>query len=125
MHKINLTGTLCISSELMSRLQKRGLLSSLGECTDDFVIYIQECIARDDMRYPMQSENHVSIEPVSIRNSESSNSQATAAIVDGNVQQESVSVKKEVTNGISSLIEGLDIADLKHSMSTLYRGGTK
>ncbi len=124
MHKINLTGILHISSELMSRLQKRGLLSSSGNCTEDFVLYIQECLARDDMRYPWQPEPYLRVAEIESQKSEPLLRSEVIA-EDNAVPQESVSVKKGSSNSISSLIDESDLADLKHNMATLYRGGAK
>lgn len=130
MHKINLTGVLSISSELMSRLQKRGLLSSSGGCTDNFVLYIQECLARDDMRFPIQ------IEPcapaVVSQQNEKPLAEPEVVPKPSSVQNETISLekntvppKKDGSNGISSLLGESDLADLQSSMSTLYRGGVK
>lgn len=52
MPKLDLQGQLLISSELFSRLRARGLITADLKCTDDFIAYIQECIARDDARIP-------------------------------------------------------------------------
>ena len=50
MPKVKLIGTLSMSTELFSRLQARGLLNSSEECSEDFIFYLQECLARDDSR---------------------------------------------------------------------------
>ncbi len=50
MARIKIDGTLIMSAELFSRLCSRQLLSATGECTEEFLAYLQECIARDDAR---------------------------------------------------------------------------
>lgn len=50
MAKILVNHEFTVSRDLFSRLTLRGLLSDKGEVTDDFLLYLQECIARDDAR---------------------------------------------------------------------------
>lgn len=50
MAKIKLNTVLTISSEMFQHLVCRNLLAADGSVTDDFICYLQECIARDDSR---------------------------------------------------------------------------
>lgn len=53
MPKINLSEPLMISSDLFSRLVSRGLLDTQGRVADDFCLYLQECLARDNQNMPV------------------------------------------------------------------------
>lgn len=72
MPRIELKGQLLLSSELYSRLRARGLITADLQCTDDLLLYIQECLARDDGRIPYvtgfdgRNTNTVSSKPVII-----------------------------------------------------------
>lgn len=50
MAKIRLNAELNISSEMFQHLISRNMLTATGKITEDFVFYIQECLARDDNR---------------------------------------------------------------------------
>lgn len=50
MAQIKLNAVLNVSSEMFQHLMCRNLLAADGSVTDDFICYIQECIARDDSR---------------------------------------------------------------------------
>lgn len=52
MPRIKINDTIGVSHELFSRLRARGFIGASGECTEDFVWYIAECLARDDVRVP-------------------------------------------------------------------------
>lgn len=112
MHKIKLTGIISVSSDLFNRLVARGLLDSSHNCTADFLQYIQECIARDDIRCNISTQSSeqqlVEDETVNIEN------QVTPASEDKQQSIESV---------YSSLVDGTDLAELRKSMNTLYQGG--
>ena len=52
MPRIKIENSIGVSHELFSRLKARGLIDTSGNCTEDFLWYIAECLARDDMRVP-------------------------------------------------------------------------
>lgn len=52
MPRIKIDNSIGVSQELFSRLKARGLIDASGNCTEDFLWYIAECLARDDMRVP-------------------------------------------------------------------------
>ena len=47
MPKVQLAGSIAMSKDLYSRLIARGLLDEHGNASEDFFLYVKECLARD------------------------------------------------------------------------------
>lgn len=128
MRKLEIHGTLCITDDLASRLQSRGLLSSSGKVTEEFILFIQECIARDDNRCSILADKNCS-----------NNSLPSAEVVNEPVnnggdseqdfEQENAESETQISkpnalkNSLNSLVDESDLAALRQGLSTLYQGG--
>lgn len=135
MHKIELHGTLCISADLESRLRSRGLLSASRECTEDFIYYIQECIARDDSRCSILAEKSFSetsltsaVHKTVVAEDVEESGDESLFQDESEEKEEEVSVPAEsksssLQNSLSSLVDESDLAALRQGLSTLYQGG--
>ena len=136
MYKVNLNGTLHLTDDLASRLQSRGLLSTSGECTDDLILYLQECLARDDTRCMITAEKHImNSSTVSAHNStdiqtceteyDEPNFEPSESSVDEKAPTDEKSSEKitQLSNSLNNLIDASDISALRKGMSTLYQGG--
>lgn len=130
MYKVKLNGTLHLSNDLASRLQARGLLSRSGESTEDFILYLQECLARDDARYIINLEKSIS-HPLADSEVQSNNTEPTeisefpledTKVVDSTDSKPSEKIK-QLSSSLNSLIEASDLSALKEGMRTLYQGG--
>lgn len=60
MPNINISGNLAVSRDVFSRLQSRGLLDTAGSPTEDFILFIQEALARD----LVANNNFISYQPM-------------------------------------------------------------
>lgn len=102
MPRIKINDAIGVSHELFSRLRARGFIDASGECTEDFVWYIAECLARDDMRVPYTAAP--TAEPVE---------RPTA------VTKPVVSGDEEAVNSVSS-VKTINKDQIKSRMQTLY-----
>lgn len=113
MHKIKLTGTISLSSDLFNRLVSRGLLDTSHACTADFLQFIQECIARDDMRCNIGA---LSVEQQTFIPTESNDEHESIVENEANNQ-------KSIESVFSAVVGDTNLAELQKSMNTLYQGG--
>lgn len=135
MLKIELNGTLCITDDLASRLRSRGLLSISGECTEDFVVFLQECVARDDGRCSIladKTSSNISLpsaatEKANVDKDVTEHENEALFEDDSEDAQESESTVEHkpsaLQNSLNSLVDESDLAALRQGLSTLYQGG--
>lgn len=120
MHKIRLNGTLTVSSDLFNRLRERGILTTSAECTPDFITYLQECIARDDVRCSISTaeynESAVS-KPIPKRE------ELEQDTSEDDDEDENTTKHESLSSILNPLIDEVDLSSLRKGMNTLYQGG--
>ena len=112
MPKIDLHGQLIISSELFSRLKDRGLITADLQCTDNFLAYIQECLARDDVKVPYSA--------IMPGNSFEKALSAGCASDDTNIEAQQ---EQLVNNDTNSCENPISASQVKSRLSVLYNRG--
>lgn len=114
MPRIKLNCELAISSDLYRRLQDRGLLSCMGEITEDLYFYIQECLARDNLYSSPVVHTHLSVQSDS-----TTGSSPTTEHFENNDSVETQLSKPEVEKN-QPAVPNSDV--IKSRISSLYGG---
>lgn len=137
MLKVDLCGTLHLTNDLASRLQSRGLLSASGLCTEELILFIQECIARDDNRCSIladKSSSNISLPSAVITNTvdkDAEESENNSFVFNDSPQDDEddptdpseESTSDTLQSSLNSLVDESDLAALRQGLSTLYQGG--
>ncbi len=124
MREIKISGSIRVTEDLASRLQSRGLLLSSGDCSDDMILYIQECLARDDSRCSILAEKpNIDYPKISAKtDSKLNNSTEVDAkdIEDTDIPKAKPAPK---VKPLGSLVPTDALAELRQGMDMLYQGG--